>query len=749
MHYRIWMIVFAGFGVATSGSDAGAQQPSAAAESPGLEEIVVTAQRREQRLLDVPVAVTSLSGEILDRFKIEGFGDLSLYTPGLLVQEQSVQRSGYNLRGLTQDDSSPVAEPSISIFVDGVDNSRQQGSITELIDIARAEIVRGPQGTLFGRGSVIGVISIDTRRPTQEFEGQVSAEAGSLNLRSISGIVNLPLVKDRLAIRAAARVKQRDGTVANAALPRGELNGVDTDYGRVSLRFTPTESVTSDLIVSYQDDQPPATQFKSIVVPPTGGDTSPFTASAQDRPDAGISRKVAGATWDLNWNVNPTLALRSIVAYREVDATEKWDGDGTEFSYIIGNQFTDHTQFSTELRASWSPSEALSVTAGVSYFRENVEDSIELGLNEQYLLGTFPSITAPARPVLARPVFNGIPVTAMNLSRLVRTNDRNSSSLYLNVSRTFFERLTVDAGYRYTRDDAETQAGAAFATLDGRTPLALRNGLFGTSNGNFSNLFEDSFSFGTPRLALNYRVTPSFTVFAGAARGIRSGLVDVAFTRSPTGTVNLVLPEKVVNYEAGLKASKGRFYADLSLFTYDYTDLQTLDAIQVPSRLVNAGKASGKGAETSVRAALTDGLQLIASYAYTEAQFDEFVNSSGLNLSGNAFRLSPEHKASVALSYQRSFGALVLNTRLTQFYQSKVFFNSDNLAYESQGGYGLTNVGIGLGNEDKGWNVEVFANNAFDKEYLLDLGNTGKAFGLPTAIRAEPRIAGVRFTQRW
>ncbi|WP_374571986.1 TonB-dependent receptor [Phenylobacterium sp.] len=736
----------------TAGQACASEAAATDAADASVEELVVTAQQREQKLIDVPVPVTSLSGEVLDRFKIQGLGDLSLYTPGLLVQEQSVQRSGYNLRGLTQDDSSPVAEPVISIFVDGVDNSRQQGSISELIDIARAEVVRGPQGTLFGRGSVIGVMSIETRRPTQGFEGWVSAEAGSLNLRSLSGMVNAPLIKDKLAFRVTARVKSRDGDVDNVAIPGGKLNGVDTFYGRASLRFTPNEMVTSDLIASYQEDHPPATQFKSIVVAPAGGDVSPFTPAAQDRPDQGIERYVSSLTSDTSIAATPTLTLRSIANIRYVDATEKWDGDGTAYSYIIGNQFTKQHQASEELRATWTPSEDLTLVGGASWFREKVEDRIELGLNEQYLVGSFPSITAPTKAIYANTSLYGLPVSAMNMSSLYRINTRTSVSAYLNVSKTFLERITLEAGLRYTHDKADTAASADEYTLDGRRPLALPYGLFGDSQGNVYS-HGSTFNNLTPRLAVSYKLTPKVNVFIGVAKGVRSGLVDASFNRStgaPDAIWSVVRPEKVVNVEAGFKANVGAFLAEGSAFSYDYTDFQTLDLSQLPGKLVNAGKASGKGFELGLRGAITDNLRLISSYAYTDAKFDEYIDSSGADLSGNVFRLAPKHKASIALSYERDVGQdLRLAARVTEFYQSKTFFNADNKPYESQKGYALTNVGLSLGSVSRGWSAEIYANNLFDKDYLLDLGNTGKSFGLPTAIRGEPRIVGLRLRQDW
>lgn len=728
---------------------------AAAADAAGAAvegDIVVTAQQREQRLVDVPLPVTALSGEILDTFKIQGMGELSLYTPGLLVQEQSVQRSGFNLRGITADDSSPVAEPTISIFVDGIDNSRQSGAVSELIDVANVQVIRGPQGTLFGRGSVIGVLSIETQRPKNDFEASISAEVGTLNLYNITGMLNAPLVRDRLAVRGVVRFKRRDGDVDNVAIPGGKLNGIDTFYGRGSIRFTPTERITSDLIFTYQEDHPPATQFKSIVVPATGGDTDPYSPAAQDRPDAGIDRVVFGITWDNRFELSDDLNLRSFTGYRRVKAAERWDGDGTGYAYIIGNQFTRQAQYSEELRLSWTPDPSVTIIAGGSYWREIVNDSIGVGINEQYSLGSFPTITAPNRPITAVSTFNGLPVTSLNYSAVTRGNRRTSWSGYLNASKTFFERLTFDLGIRYTSDDATTYASANQTTAGGIAAIALPAGLFGNSGGAVSS-FNQTFSYWTPRGAVSFKITPDVNIYFGAARGIRSGVVDASFgTRAvqPVAVWNLVRPEKVMNYEAGIKAKFGQINADLTFYKYDYTDLQVRDTTSLTGALNNAGKADGQGIEVSLRGPVLPGLDVIASYAYNDSGYTYYVTAAGANLSGNQFRLSPHHKASLAVNYEHALtDSIVGHVRLTQFYQSKTFFNADNQPYESQEGYALTNIGFGIADPDRGWSVEAYVNNLFDKNYLLDLGNTGKSFGLPTAIRGEPRIAGIRVQQNF
>lgn len=715
-------------------------------------DIVVTAQQREQRVVDVPVPVTVLSGKLLDTFRIQGMGELSLYTPGLLVQEQSVQRSGFNMRGITQDDSSPVAEPAISVFVDGIDNSRQGGAISELLDVSRVQVIRGPQGTLFGRGSVIGVIAVESNRPDNKWGAQVSADVGTYNLYNITGMANAPIVDDKVMLRTAWRFKRRDGDADNVAIPGGKLNGINSLSGRTTLRVKPAENITSDLIFTYQEDHPPATQFKSIVVAPAGGDTSPYTAAAQDRPDQGIARRVWGLTWDNQIDLAKNLSLRSFTGYRRVRSIEHWDGDGTAYAYIIGDQNTLQKQYSEEARLTWAPDPSFTVIAGASWFHEVIDDTIALGINEQYMLGSFPSISNPGKAITPATTYNGQSVTTMNYGSITRQNHRSSWSGYINASKTFFDRLTLDAGLRYSHDRGTTYASAAHGTAGNVAAIALPAGIFGDSGGNVS-ANSATFAYWTPRGALSFKITPNLNAYVGVARGTRSGVVDASFSTrviQPIATWNIVKPETVLDYEAGIKGKFGRINADLTFYKYIYTNLQVRDATTVNGQLNNAGRAKGQGIEASVQGPIMPGLNVIASYAYNDSGYTYYVTSAGANLSGNQFRLSPHHKGSLAVNYEAAVTDTIKgHLRVTEFYQSKTFFNADNLPYESQGGYALTNIGAGLADAARGWSVEVYANNLFNKNYLLDLGNTGKSFGLPTAIRGEPRLVGVRVQQNF
>ncbi|MBA4794811.1 MAG: TonB-dependent receptor [Phenylobacterium sp.] len=734
-------------------ASAGAQEAKPAGEATAAHEVealVVTAQRREQAIEEVPVAITAFGPQAIESFGIQGHNELAYLTPGLIVQEQSPQRTGYVMRGITAEVTDAFAEPQISIYADGIDGSRQSGSIVEFVDLERVEVVKGPQGTLFGRGAAIGAISIRSARPNlNEAFGEAVVERGDYNFTNATAWANAPLVEGVLGVRGAVRIKRREGIVDNLAGPVSQMMARDTQFGRVAFRYEPTADWTTDLILQGQQDDPGPTEFKSISIPPAGGDVSPFTPTAQDRPDQKLNRRVFSAVLDSTYRLSPEWTLQSLSGYREIDALEQWDGDGTAVAYIIGDQDTQQWQVSQELRLSWQPAGPVSVFFGASAFHEEIEDHLAIGLNEQYLLNGG-RLTAP--PVTMFPAAPGVllPVTSMTLTGRVQQNERDSLAVFADVSWRVNDRLTLEGGLRYQSDHGVSRAATTVTTLDGRAPIALRNGAFG---GNSKGVFfeeDGGFDLLTPRIVALYRLNESVNLYAGIARGARSGSIGVGFTAAGVGVRDVVKPEYVNNYEVGLKArALDRMVLDAALYHFEYTDFITVDPDPAIGR-INAGEASATGFETSLNGELTDNFLVSVGYAYHDGQYDNFRTSAG-DLSGNRLRLAPKHTFSAAGDYRWPLAnGMTLRLQGTVAYRGQHYFNDDNLPAEQQEAYTLVNGAFGVSGPGDRWYAEVWGNNIFDEEFVIDIGNTGKSFGgLSTAIRGEPGFYGVRLGARF
>lgn len=313
-----------------------------------VDELIVTVQKREEAVLDAPVAVTSLSGSRLETLGVTDLEELSYFVPGFEVQNQSPNNPAFIVRGISSDTGSAVTENRVSIFQDGVSISRARGAYVELFDIERVEVARGPQSTLFGRGALIGAVNIvQNKADPSALGGALRLGRGNYDYRLGELVANLPIT-DTFAARLSGRVKQLDGYVQNA-LGGDAFNSTDTAAGRLALRWAPSERLTADLIFNFQEDEPSGTSFKSRTFLPTSptefGPTPPLGRVLGDlRPGSpaalssapgfmggralGLERQVRGATGLMDVELTDSLKLSSISAWRDFDSSEVLDADG-------------------------------------------------------------------------------------------------------------------------------------------------------------------------------------------------------------------------------------------------------------------------------------------------------------------------------------------------------------------------------------------------------------------------------------
>lgn len=349
-----------------------------------LKGVVVTAQKRLQSIEKVPASLTAIGTGFLNREGITELDQLSEYVPGLQVQLQSPNNPGFVIRGITSDSGASNIEPRVSVFQDGVSISKSRGSVVELYDLERIEVLKGPQGTLFGRGAEIGAVHIIQKKAQNNTSSSLAAGLGDYNYRHIQGFFNTPLVKDKLLFRASGIYKYREGFIRN--LSGGRLNGKDTKAARVQLRYHPSLKTDINLIYNYQYDTPPGTSFKSGTYAPAGGTTAPWTfADLDPGKDLGLNRTVWGTTLKAKHTFNPSLSLTSITAYREFDSYESFDADGTAAPALWFAEDAFGKQFSQEIRANFKINQKFEGFAGMSYFYENGFQHVPFETNEKSL----------------------------------------------------------------------------------------------------------------------------------------------------------------------------------------------------------------------------------------------------------------------------------------------------------------------------------------------------------------------------
>jgi len=520
-HRRLLLAAAGLSAILTYAGAASAQQaPDTAASSTEVEEIVVTAQKREQAAVDVPMSLTAYSGDRLEALGVADFADLSKFTPGLIVQDQSPNNPGFVIRGITSDATDSFAEARVSVYQDGVSISKAQGAYVELFDLERVEVAKGPQSTLYGRGALIGAINvIQAKADADRVAGSIKVEAGDFGYRSGDAMINLPL-SDVLAVRLSGRIRERDGYVEN---PLGDdFQSIDTRAARLSVGFTPTDGFRADLIFNYQEDNPTGTAFKSIKYRPTNpttgvvyggtgpGDPAALAASPnfQGGMDLGVDRTVWGVTGLMTGDLGENVTLTSITAYREYDSQEVFDADGISLPVLTGLNDANGKQFSQELRVNYDAGGKFKAFAGAGYFREEAFSRIPIQIDERVALalvtgqlnaagagsGLPADVPAPMayfgntaftgaliQGLVGQATGGGILLTGPQAQAIAAnlrgnhveearsTSELTSYDLFADVTYAVTDKLELSAGVRYTTDDRMT--GFSSRTVGGRSVL--------------------------------------------------------------------------------------------------------------------------------------------------------------------------------------------------------------------------------------------------------------------------------------
>lgn len=776
--------------------------------------IVVTSQFREQSVLEVPIAVTAYDGEFLDSIGVTEFDELSRFTPGFVVQEQSVNNPGFVLRGITSDSGASNIEPRVSVFQNGVSIARSRGSIVQLFDIERIEVLKGPQGTLFGRSAQIGAVHVITQKPTYDYEGYATLEFGNFDQQHYQGAINIPLVEDKLAFRAAAAYESRAGFIDNPA--ERDLNGTDSLAVRASLRFEPTDSLTFDLIGNYGSDTPPGTSFKSGVVPALGGTTNPnefstlntFGGFLNNTP-LSVDRELFDITGIINWEINDAWSMTSTTAYREFESVEVFDPDGTAFDIFIFAEDAEGEQFSSDIRFNYDNGGRLKGFFGGGFFMEEGSQGVPLGFDVGTTAALFGSLAATSDPADGVAFFGGsealaaafltgnpavlnatlgfasIPTGVFQVETFTNFSDNTSFDVFGELAYSLTDRLEVTVGGRYTHDDKETLFASEITQPNPVTPFIVGTPavLVGNTDGVISSDtdpdIDNTFGGFAWRAVLNYEFADGKYVYFNYSRGRRPEVIQDDFTTLPDGGAAsnfVVIPaETVSSYEVGLK---GGFFNDVATvelagYYYGYSNFQTsitrdAGAGQPPIfETVNGGSADSYGVEFGLTLNPNDNLDVFLTYALNRGRFDDVDDNGDAQIfAGNQFRLSPDHSLSVGFNYEQptSYGTFFITPTYT--WQSEVFFEDENQeAFDvvipttntvlfsvpaiSEEAYGLLNIRAGLDLFDGNVRVEGYVENLLDKEFIVDAGNTGGSFGIPTFIAGAPRFFGGGVTVRF
>ncbi|MEM9840396.1 MAG: TonB-dependent receptor, partial [Pseudomonadota bacterium] len=735
---------------------------------------------REQSLQDVPVAVTATTGdELADRSAVD-IRDLAQFTPGLTVQGAARSSGGGSnasvfIRGVGQDEFLITFDPGVGVYVDGVYLGRSVGSILEIADLERVEVLRGPQGTLFGRNTIGGAIQLASKKPQLgTVEGFASIGARSDNGFEASGAVNLPL-GDYAALRLTGQTRTQDGFAVNQ-VTGNDLSAIDRQVVRGQLLFEPTDrfsalftadasfldepGIQSSLIALDQDSAFLALyngfRSPSPTEPAIGsGDVSRDADIANLDQDGRNENETWGVAGTLSYKLTDDLTLKSISSHRDLDAAFTADLDGTSEPFVNTLYDTQQEQFSQELQLVGSFADGrVSFVAGGFYFSEDASETggIDIFAGLYNILEGLPGPVFPAFPGVdctMTPEFCGggmlNPVNS-GFDLEFRTDSDvsvESYALFGQFDIDVTDRLGLTIGLRQSWDEktldyAVNRAGGS-AQLCTAFPPAVAGSLGCIGEQIFAvppSSFEDTFNAFTPKFGLDFAVTNDVLLYASASRGFKSG----GFNGRATTTADLTVfePETLWTYEAGLKSTvlNGRARINTAVFYSDYENIQFAIAVPNPtgpgtlSPVINAGSAEIYGLEIESLFKISSDLSASFGAAFTHAEYAEDVTFLGQPTGieeGNDLPKTPGTQLFGSLDYSRPImsGSYLLNARLDGSYRSAFENEPSNFAPVSQDGFGLVNARVGIDTASDTFGISAWIKNIGDERYLENAFRSG------------------------
>jgi iron complex outermembrane receptor protein len=750
-----------------------AQQPAAApgSEIVGLEEVVITAQKRQQSLQDVPLSVSAFTGDMLKEGRMADIRGIVDFTPGFSGKTEDGFTDALSMRGIATNDFGIGGDPSVAMFVDGIWSGRTGGVMTAMYDAERVEVVKGPQGTLFGRNSIAGAVSVITAKPESEFGASAELTLGDDALVEADAMINIPL-NEQWALRVAGYTFENDGFLEN--LQGGDDLGFhQVSAGRVSLRRS-SDAFDATLIAAYEDrEQDPSVYW----VPAAGLDDEEVDI---DLGDDGIDESdVFEARALLDWTLAGDYTLSSLTGYKKFGFHYLEDYDGGPERVNDYRQVNDVEYWSQEIRLN-SPSDGkITWFAGASVYEETIDGLFDFIYDEDALcraisISDAPDFDGPAAgcddPNFETYWEDDIDpadiLTGKSERTLVDVESRGWA-VYGDLTWAINDRVELTAGARYTYDEKEIES----RVFDSGGALGNNFNFEFFTNGFVRNSSDwDDF---TPRLAISFDATDDVTLYGSASKGYKSGGFatfgydlqgqDINDDGSaPAGTRPLEFdPEEVDSYEIGMKSrlAGNTLQVNASLFFYEYTDLQLVYFDQGSSQVANVGEAQGQGLEVDLRWVpdahwdATVGLSLLDT-EITDATDIIAIGACG-DCDGKSLPFAPEVSASTILSYRTPIASGEGFFTTEYIYRSKMYGGPDNIADAAVDAWDEFNFRLGYRSAST-WYVTLWIENAFDEVYF-ERGwenadeNNQFGYGLFNELvwPARPRTVGVTFGMEW
>jgi iron complex outermembrane receptor protein len=739
----------------------------------GLNVIVVTATKRATDLQDVPVAVTAFTGEALEAQNAVEVADVARLTPGFYARVASGNPSAlnYTIRGQVQNDVLATLDPSVGTYVDELYWARAYGANASLLDVESVQVLRGPQGTLFGRNTTGGAVLINTNRPdTDDFSIAASGTYGRFDELSATGVVNLPIIEDGLALRGAINYSERDGYLTDNGYANNiggnqgqKYNGRETLTGRVKLLATPTEAIDLELSAEFYNLDSSMLSFQTIyafddpanprnvrnIASASGSDIDDYIDKVMDDPDF-ISLNTPPLTevdtqtyiGKVGFDFGPS-DFKMILGYRQIDSFSQLDLDGSPFAAHTTIGVQDLEQYSAEVQLSGLTfNDNLEYVVGANYFSENGSDQ---------------SFSAPDETFAAP--------TASLLEGII---DNEAFGVYAQGTFDVTETISLTAGVRYTDEEKGItinnrlgtfdflETGEAFQPVPGLN-FCLYPAAAVTPNSCVQSR-KDSFDGWSYTFGVDYEPNSDFLLYAKTSKGFRSGGQNLRAILTAETFVPFE-PEIAYQHEIGLKSTTFDNRVRFNAAGY-YTTIKEFQASIIvggatgASTIVqNAADVTIWGLEAEAQFEVVTDFVLSGSAGYTNAEFDEYIDFAGNDLSDSNFTLVPEFQFSLAADYGVPVAGNQLDIHVDYSWNSEIAYDDDSRTFLQEfivgPESGSLNARLGYSFADDRFQVAVFGRNILDNRDLNNALLVENPYGYVSARYREPTTYGVSASVRF
>jgi iron complex outermembrane receptor protein len=678
-----------------------------------IKPIIVTAQRREENLQNVPTSITTMDSEEMRKRGIERVFDLQNSIPNFYLGDGTFNfMNSSSIRGIAGASRASGVETRANYYVDDVYIGRSIAMDLDLFDLERIEILKGPQGTLFGKNTVSGVVNLTTRKPFNRWERAISVDAGNLGFLNNNIVFNTPLVESKLFARFSGRITRRDGYVKNI-YHHTDMNGLNILTGRLQLRYIPSPNMDINLSIdAVRDRRDRRTAVEALQGP--GYDVAPKPREIAHDVDEYEHRDIFGCSLNTLYQFPNNYSIKSITAYRKIDDWGTFDEDLSAEDLNWGEQVYNDIHFTQEIRLTSPLFEKFNFISGLFYFYQKA------GLKFQ-VTGT------PEASIPNMIFFSEGPVTT------------NSIAGYFHGNYNITGNLSIFGGIRYTYEYKKIN----WTQINGPDPFIIYL--------NIEN-YNDTYSKGvpSPQIGIQYKSLNQLMCYGKVTWGYKSG----GWGNHTVQTIESLKlkPEYAVSYEAGIKLTTldNRLSFNTAAFLSKFDDYQTEVWRSAPFGLVlpiytNAAKVTSKGFEMELIASPLENLSLSASLGYVDAKYDEFTVASEYNYEGHRLELAPETEYNLSAEYKMPITNIgTFSVRGNFIHRDDFYWDANNEPDFLVKGYELIDGKIGYESYDGSFGIYVWGKNLLDKLYMLS--RSIAPVGAPFAWYGMPRTFGVQIT---